>query len=463
MRNSSFRPFALALLTLPALLPNLAPPLRADDADELKQLREQLHALEQKILVLERKQELRDEDAAAAAKAAPKVTVNDKGFTLASTDGANSLRLRGLVQLDGRLFFGADGIVNNSIVLRRARPIVEGTFAKNYSFQLVSEFGGSSVSILDANLGVTISPALQFKIGKCKYPVGLELLQSDSGTFFNERSLASNLVPNRDLGLQASGDVLGGAVNYTVGVFNGVPDAGYSANADFDNEKDVAARVLVSPFKKKADSPLQGLSFGVAGSLGREKTASGRAASYKTDGQQTFFSYTGSTIAAGQSWRVSPQFDYRNGSFGLLGEYVLSVVNVRPGATGAKAELKNKAWQLAAGYVLTGEDSSPAGVAPRTNFDFSKGTWGAFEITGRVASLKIDDAAFPLYASPASNADEATSYGAGVNWYLSKTVAFKIDYYQTKFGFAPGAPAVSTAPVLRQDEQALISRFQLSF
>ena len=38
----------------------------------------------------------------------------------------------------------------------------------------------------------------------------------------------------------------------------------------------------------------------------------------------------------GQSWRVSPQFDYRNGSFGAIGEYVLSTVNVRPSATGAE-------------------------------------------------------------------------------------------------------------------------------
>jgi hypothetical protein len=51
----------------------------------------------------------------------------------------------------------------------------------------------------------------------------------------------------------------------------------------------------------------------------------------------------------------------------------------------------------------------------------------------------------------------------GLNWYLSKAVAFKFDYYQTKFDFAAGAPAVSTNAVLRQDEQALITRFQVSF
>ena len=85
----------------------------------------------------------------------------------------------------------------------------------------------------------------------------------------------------------------------------------------------------------------------------------------------------------------------------------------------------------------------------KSNFDptLANGTWGAFEVVGRYSDLKIDDAAFPLYASRTTSADQATALGVGLNWYLSKTVAFKFDYYQTNFGFnAPGSPAVSTTP-----------------
>ncbi|MBI2513473.1 MAG: porin [Opitutae bacterium] len=461
MRNSSnFRPLARALLALPLAF---SAARGADDTD-IHALRDQIRALEQKLLVLERKQELKDEAAAAAAPSTPKITVNDKGVTFASADGANSLRVRGLVQLDSRTFFddGA-GVTNNAFVLRRARLITESQFAKNYSFQLVSEFGGSSVSILDANLNVALSKGLQFRVGKFKSPVGLEQFQSDSWTFFNERSIVSNLVPNRDLGIQAWGDLAASRVSYAVGVFNGVADAASSTNTDFDNEKDFVARVTFAPFRDDVNSPLQGLTFGLAGNIGREKTASGRPSGYRTDGQQTFFSYTSSVVADGLNWRVSPQLDYRNGSFGLLGEYVVSTVNLRPNATGAKAELQNKAWQLAAGYVLTGEDSSYSGVVPRSNFDSGAGTWGAFEVAARVARVDIDDAVFPLFASPASNANQATSVGVGLNWYLSKAVVLKLDYYQTDFGFNAGAPSVSTAPVLRQNEKAFIARFQLGF
>jgi len=447
-----------------ALLTGFIPTLHADTSDDIQALREQIRQLDQKLRALELKQQARDEQAAAAAKAAPKVSLTDKGFTLSSGDGANSIKLRGLVQLDSRLFFDDGGLVNNAFVLRRARLISEGAFAKIYSFQLVTDFAGTGApSILDANLGVALNNALQFKFGKFKSPVGLEWLQADSWTFFNERSLVTNLVPGRDLGILASGSVFGDSVNYSAGIMGGVPDGATSNNTDFDNDKDVVGRVYVAPFKNAGVTPLQGLSVGVSGSLGREKTASGRTSGYKTDGQQTFFGYASTVVADGQSWRVSPQGEYRYGPFGLLGEYVLSTVNIRPSATGAKAELRNNAWQLAAGYVLTGEDSSYNGVTPRTNFDPAAGTWGAFEIVGRYANLKIDDDAFPLFASASTNADEATSIGLGLNWYLSKVVLFKFDYFQTKFDFAPVALAVPAAVLLRQDEKALITRFQISF
>ncbi len=436
----------------------------AADSADLAALRAQVQALEQQIKIISRQIEIKDEAAAAAAPTTPKITVNDKGFTLASADGANSIRLRGLAQLDNRLFFDdGGGIQNNAFILRRARIITEGQLAKNYGFQFVTEFGGSAVSILDANFTVALNSGLTFKFGKFKSPVGYELLQSDAWTFFNERSLVTNLVPNRDLGVQASGEVFGGTVNYAVGVFGGLADGGSTTNADFDNEKEVVGRVFASPFKNDAGSVVQGLSFGVSGSSGRAKTTAGRTGGYRTDGQQTFFAYSANTIADGQNWRLSPQADFRLGSLGLLGEYVISTVNVRPSATGAKTELQNKAWQLAAGYVLTGEDSSYNGVAPRADFNLAAGTWGAFEVVGRYADLKIDSAAFPLFASAASNASEAKSIGLGLNWYLSKAVLFKIDGYQTKFEFAPGAPAVPTTQILRQDEKAFITRFQLSF
>ncbi|HZL44649.1 MAG TPA: hypothetical protein VFC28_00350, partial [Opitutaceae bacterium] len=76
------------------------------------------------------------------------------------------------------------------------------------------------------------------------------------------------------------------------------------------------------------------------------------------------------------------------------------------------------------------------------------------------ANLKIDDQAFPLFADPAVNANQASAFGLGLSWYLSKTVRTTFDYYRTRF--ANKVP-VSSTQILRQDEQALITRIQLSF
>jgi len=433
----------------------------AAETDQLAALREQLRVLDQRIRELEAKQENKDKAAAEAAKTAPKIAVTDKGFAVTSGDEANSVRIRGLAQFDSRVFFGDRAYVaNTAFVLRRARLISEGTFAKIYSFQFVTEFAGSSVSVQDANIGVTLSKAAQLRFGKFKVPIGLEWLQSDSWTFFVERSAATNLVPNRDVGAQLSGELAKGVVNYAVGVFGGVPDAATSSNTDFDNDKSVAARVWIQPLKYAAESPLRGLAFGLAGDTGRQKSASALTSGYKTDGQQTFFKYRSTVVGDGETWHVSPQVEYRRGPFGAEAEYVVSTVNARPTAAGAKAELQNKAWQLAGGYVLTGENSSYTGVVPKTTFNPTAGTWGAFEVVVRYTDLKIDPNAFPLFADPAASANEASAVGVGLNWYLSKTVRGSLDYFQTHFS---NNVAVPTTSILRQDEKAVTTRVQVSF
>lgn len=432
--------------------------------EEIKTLREQIAALDQKLKVLERKQEIKEEESAAAAKNAAKVSATDKGFSIGSADGANTLRLRALIQGDARLFINDGGIGNNdALVLRRARLGAEGVFNKLFEYQFVTEFAGSSTSVLDANINLVFDKKLQLRAGKFKSPVGLEQLQSDAWAFFTERASPSQLVGNRDIGLYLHGELADGKVAWGAGVFNGVADAASTTNTDGDDDKEFAARLFFTPFRNDKESALKGLGFGIAGSTTDGSGTGGLPSGYRTDGQQTFFRYRSTSVADGDQWRVSPQAYLYRGPVGVLGEYVVSTVNPRVGASGATAEVKNTAWQLAVGYVLTGEDASYRGVVPRTNFDPKAKTWGAFEITLRVADLNIDEAAFPLFADPAASAAEALAYGVGLNWYLSKTVRATFNYFQTDFSAAPGAPAVPTNAVLRQDEKVFVSRLQLTF
>lgn len=460
-----------AALTAIALAPFTArAQTAASSPEDVAALREQIRLLDQKLRVLERNIELKDETAAAEAKKQPKITLSDGKFEIASADGANSLRIRGLVQADARYYADDVNSTNDTFLLRRGRIGVEGKFAERFQYVVQTEFGsGASVSVLDANILTAVNPAFNIRVGKFKTPVGLEQLQSDPVAFFNERSVVTNLTPNRDIGVQLEGAFANNTVAYQAGVFNGVADGANTTQqtSDFDNEKSGAARVFVTPFVNDKDSALKGLGFGLAAGTGKYDGVAGRAGQYRTDGQQVYFTYEGSVLADGDGLVVSPQAYYYVGPFGLLAEYVATSIDVRRNAAQPVRTIENQGWNISAGYVLTGEDSSFKGVTPRTTFNPTAGTWGAFELVARFAEVDIDDDAFAgtaatRLANPDVSASGVTTYGVGLNWYLSKAVRVNLDYFHNEFDLAPGANPAAGA-VVSDDEQTVIARVQLSF
>jgi phosphate-selective porin OprO/OprP len=439
--------------------------LRAEDtAETVKQLQQRIEQLEQKVRILERKRELDQEVSAETAKTTPLITAGANGFTLRSADTNFVVAVHGVLQVDNRTFFN-DGKNqgNDGFLLRRARPILQGTLYRDFDFLFVPEFGGTSgAQIYDAYLNYRYRPELQLRAGKFKVPVGLEQLQSDPNTLFNERSLVTALTPNRDIGFQLWGDIAGGALSYAVGVFNGVGDGRNTSNADFEDHREVAARFFAQPFKHSRTTALQGLGFGIAGSYGNTVSNSmGLASGYLTDGQQTFFTYTNNVVASGDHWRLSPQGYYYYGPFGLLGEYVISDQRVTKG-TNAIA-LQHAAWQVSASWVLTGEDASYSGVTPRHPFDLASGHWGAFQVVGRYAELDIDDDAFPLFSNPDASASEARAWSAGLNWYLNRNLRINASYSHTTFSGGGGKGTSAPAAVTRQPEEVFFTRVQLTF
>ena len=479
-----------ALFLAALSLASTAPALRADQADEINELRAQVQALEKKLDAIEQKQAEQDQRnaaavataqaqaqqaqasataataAAAGAQAQPKISIDDTGFKFASNDGADFIKLHGLVQLDSRWFFHDDGIANNdTFLIRRARLIFEGAFEKIYSFQIVPEYGGGGSGtsnapvIYDANLGIALSPAVQFKFGKFKAPIGWEMLQNDATLLFPERSLATNLVPSRDIGVQEGGSVWANTLSYTLAVLNGGADGTYANNVDLDNNKDFIVRVIASPWADSPDSPLHGLDFGVAGSRGLQNKTAGLTSGYRTDAQQTFFTYRSSVTPDGAGWRLAPQADYYLGPLSAEAEYTVSSVEVITGTS--QRGLRTTGWQGSLAYILTGESASYNGFTPKQPFNPSAGTWGAWEIAARVDQLKIDPNAFPLFADPAASARGANSISFGLNWYLSKTIRLTADFLQTSFDRAGAGPA--TNAVIGQDERAVLTRFQVGF
>jgi phosphate-selective porin OprO/OprP len=450
----------LTLGWLVATLFLLTGPLQAQDEPQTQD--EKIQELDQKIRVLERKDEIRQEQEAEKAKTATSVTSGKDGFSIKSADGAYVFKLRGYTQFDGRFFRNDDQRpAIDTFTLRRVRPIFEGTVFKIFDFRIMPDFGQGQTVLFDAYVEGRFSPYFKVRAGKFKPPVGLERLQSATDIFFVERALPTNLVPNRDLGVQVSGDFNGGVASYAVGVFNGVADGGNQADADNNDGKDVDGRVFFQPFLVSG-GPFKNLGFGIAASTGNHEgtlTATGLPG-YRTPAQQTFFSYrsdataAGTVIADGRHTRLSPQGYFYSGPFGLLAEYVQSKQEVRRGPV--VTDLTHTAWQAAGSWVLAGGEPSYKGVSPKQNFDPKNHTWGAFELVARYSKIELDDDTFPVFANPASAARSAEAWAAGVNWYLNKSVKVMLDYEATKFD---GGSTTGD----REDENILFSRFQIAF
>ena len=412
--------------------------------------------LDQRLRILERRLELQQEEQAAKAKEAPVVAVGEKGASFKSASGDYEVKIRGLLQGDGRFFLdGAPSGTNDTFGLRTARPIIEGSLGL-VGFRFTPEFAGDSTSIVDAYADLRFDPAYTLRIGKFTSPVGLERLQSSSALSDVERALPSELAPNRDIGVQLQGEVADGRFGYAIGVFNGTVDGRDAVTSNPDDEFEYAGRVFFEPFKSGAGA-LSGLGFGLGASIGDKRgSGSNFLPRYRTPGQAQFFGYLSTVVADGENSRVSPQgYFYRNG-FGLLAEYIVSRQAVT--VAGISDEIENKAWQATASYVLTGEDAGYRGVVkPSSPFNPVEGGWGAFEVVGRYGVLEVDDDAFPLFADPSLSASKATAWTLGLNWYLSSNLKLVVNYLDTSFegGAAAGAD--------REDEKAIFSRLQVAF
>ncbi len=511
-------------------------PALANDSAELEELRALVQQLEQKVKVIDRKSELAEEAAAAKKKETPVVKAGASGFSFASADGKNEIKFRGLLQADHRQFtegandvrartndragtLDADGFhdAEDSSLLRRVRPTIEGKVNGKYGFRFTPEFAGGSASAVDAYVEANFDPAFNIRAGKQKSVVGLERLQGGGDIKFIERSYVTNaILPNRDLGVTALGTVLNNKLDYAFGVVNGVADGGnISTGTEYNGEREYTGRLFASPFKDQ-DSVLAGLSFGIGGTytdyrgdknLNFTDTSSADSTrnglpSYVTEGQQTFFRYNSGIIADGQRIRWSPQGSYYLGPLGIIAEYARVSQDVSKASGGSSGggsgsntlvladsnkKLNHDAWSIGVSYLITGEDASFKGVKPKNDFDFDKGNWGAWELVARYSEINLDKDTFKnangqyakdgagstdAYADLTKSAQAAKTWTAGVNWYLNQNTKFAINYAQTSFdggayvngGIGDVTPVADKRNVKdRPDEKAILARFQVAF
>jgi phosphate-selective porin OprO/OprP len=415
-----------------AATPGAAAPVAAPDSADAASQQKKIDDLEQRLNIVERRWEIEQEQAAerkAEEKKNPPPGIafayGNNGVGIRSADGKFSFRLRPIIQVDSRIFFSDNA--TNTFLLRRLRPAMEGTVFDFFDWRLMPELAGTP-NVQDAYINIRFLAEAQLRGGKFKPPVGIERLVSDTDMPLIERGLSTNLVPDRDVGLQLHGDILNGTISYAAGIFNGVGD-GVNAEVDNNDNKDLVGRLFVQPFKLTSVEPLQKLGFGIAASRG---THTGALPGYRTTAQVNFFNYASSAVAAGTSHRIAPQAWFYWGPFGAFGEWVRSSQIVGNGV--ATERVDHESWVVAASVFITGEDGSFTTVTPKAPLDPYNGTFGAIELAARYGQLTIDPTAFrQKFADPSASANEAKAWAVGLNWHLARNYKIMADYERTNF------------------------------
>jgi phosphate-selective porin OprO and OprP len=387
-----------------------------------------------------------------------KVTRREDGKPAKKLD----LKPGGYIHSDARTFVG-DGGGARDITIRRLRFKLDGSAYKLFNFRTLIDFAGSRLVVNDAWGELALFPEFTLRFGKDKGQFGIERLQSATQLTFIERSFATQISPNRDIGLAARGDIAGGLVHYSVAAVDGVHDNSV-IESDTDDELEYNVHVLVSPFRGGL-AHLGELAIGGATTFGRAygTQANPGLVPLRSGGQATIVRYTtgmdDASTARVDGWRnrFAAHGYYFGGPIGVLAEYVRNEQAAR--VMGTAARLTNQAWQVAASVAVTpGDRPTYKSVKPKRPFDPSAGTWGAVELAARYAEVRIDPEAFDKgFASRASSVERARAFTLGANWYWNEYLKLQLGYEGTVFaGGAEGGADRATEHVIATRLQAAI-------
>ncbi len=433
----------------------------------------------------------------------------DQAFFLRTPDGSNYLRIGSDLETDFRGFPNPNDAKDvDSFLVRRARINLDTIFDTYFDGRLMVDFAQKQNStntqattiLQDAYLNVHYWDAFQFEAGKYKQPIGQEQLIQDRYTPFIERSMFDQLLPGRDVGVMAHGEMLfHDRFDWQVSLANGE-----FQNLDFDtnNSKDLTYRVLLRPFNNWGVLTFLGrLQFGMEGTVGVEHENLSKTAANATNASGFTLSTpatvpwlvfnnstaapgltpVGAPFANGLRTRIAPSVSYYYGPIGCIAQLYeqrqkFQVSPVQP-ASGFLVNIPTTGFDVLATVILTGETRSGYSqpIVPLHPVDltsFFHGGYGAWEIGARVSRLDYGDEIFEVFnvgtparplrvqmANPAGNSQGATELTLGINWYWNRQVKIQFNYEKSWFD-QPVQLGPARSNLLTGDD-AILTRFAL--
>jgi len=413
----------------------------------------------------------------------PMIDVSERGLIFRSQDNEHMIRLGGLLQFDDRQFVNAGTTDMSKFLIRRARPYVAGYFYDDWEYRFAPEFALSSpnaqsyqTTIADAFINYDTIDEIQVQAGKFTVPLGLEMLTPAAFIPFSERSLTSNLIPNRDIGVMIHGSLFSDKLSWAAMVGAGARNDTVQSGLDYGTGPVGYFRLFCQPFRDESEVPeeLEGLHFGVGGNVGWQSQDNGVLTSnlfqnYSTDGGNTFLTFPSGLTVQGEVWRISPQLYYRYGPLSLISEFTTEKQGVNTAGIvntsgGGLSNYQTTAWNIELDWVITGEPTSLGGVVPQHPLDFSTGEIGAWEISFRYDGLAAGANMFRpvnqggLGISQTTSATGVNGASLALNWYPNRIIRLgvTVEYNAFTGGGAPGT-------VVENNELGFITRLQLLY
>jgi phosphate-selective porin OprO/OprP len=305
--------------------------------------------------------------------------------------------------------FGVVGTLNFKRPWRYTVFAATHTFDKGFDVNTNDEF-----TWFDYRLDIPLPAGLMLAVGKQKEPISMERLASLAHLPMQERSaIADALMPARNHGVVLSGIAASDNVSWAVGAFNNWIDSDESFS---DTTSQLVGRVTWAPAVFQNESNL--LHFGVGLRYSDAKQPL-RARSRPEFNSAPFYVDTGPILADEQItynletyWRHGP---YMVG-FEYIGADVDSPQTGNPYVSG---------YHVTGSWAITGESRAyrnrsgtfdPLPVARPVN----QGGWGAVELAFRYSNTDLTDGAV--------DGGEMDIWSLGVNWWLTRSMYFSINY-----------------------------------
>ena len=351
-----------------------------------------------------------------------------------------TLNVFGRIQMDGLWGSGKSPFDTlDQVGFRRARVGVKGK-AGIFDYKAEYDFAGGDVDFADVYIEWRNSPLGSLKVGNFKEPMGLEQLSSSRFTTFNERSLASNLVPARNVGAMFADNTDTMAWQY--GVFGSSTDS--TGSGIVDGMYAVTGRVTTTVVSD--EDCLLHLGASLSNRSQDMVRYSARPEVPFVDMPIDSRGSGGNDIDNDGVVLYGVEAAWVGGPLSVQGEY--SAVDISDANGGDDANFSG--YYIETSYYLTGETRNyhqPTGSfkRPAVNEDFDgEGGMGAVQLAARYSMLDLDD-------GPSTG--ELGDITLGVNWWLNNHTRVSANYVASDYD--DGGPSV--------DADYLVLRFQVDF